>query len=72
MKTIPIYEYKEDIKPKLIIKTNCITDWEEKNILNGKVNTIYFENNRWHIEFFDKKGNGYADTLPPDVKIIIN
>lgn len=62
MKTIAIYEYKEDVKPILIIATNCITDWEYKNILNGRLSDIYFDN----------EGNGYADTLPPDVQIITN
>lgn len=46
MKTIAIYEYKEDAKPILIIATNCITDWEYKNILNGRLSDIYFDNNR--------------------------
>ena len=72
MKTIAIYEYKEDAKPILIIATNCITDWEYKNILNGRLSDIYFDNNCWHIEYFDNEGNGYADTLPPDVQIITN
>ena len=53
MKTIAIYEYEEDVKPILIIATNCITDWEYKNILNGRLSDIYFDNNRWHIEYFD-------------------
>ncbi|WP_317406091.1 hypothetical protein [Megamonas funiformis] len=72
MKIIPIYEYKEDVKPILIIATNCITDWVDKNILNAELTDIYFEDNRWHIEYFDIDGNGYADILPPDVQIITN
>lgn len=72
MKIIPVYEYKEDVKPILIIATNCITDLVDKNILNAKLTDIYFEDNRWHIEYFDIDGNGYADTLPSDVQIIRN
>lgn len=78
MKVIPIYEYKEDVKPVLIIVTSAVkTDWEHENILNGRLTEVYFDekfysNGSWIIEYIDKDGNGYADILPPIVDIIIN
>ena len=70
---IAIYEHNSDVKPVLLVKLSDMviaTDWKEKNVLGGKLDNVYVENGIIHIEYTLYNGERWAETFPPESKLI--